>query len=117
MGELGLLSVNEKRIVKKGQMHKYYKINPGIFLLPSHTKDKVHDTGILKKIFKDGIKFASIGIAAGVSWILTKNSTFTDDDNMWSSPYTTDNSTTIPLIVVIIGLSVVYFLGKKKKKV
>jgi len=53
IGDLGLLSVTEKRIVRKGKMHKYYKINQGIFLLPNHRKDRVYDKGILKKIFRD----------------------------------------------------------------
>ena len=114
MEKLGLLSVNEKRIIKKGELHKYYKINPGIFILLNHTKDETKQKGTLQKIFKESIKFASIGIAAFVSWILAKNNVF-KDDNMWSAPFTTDNSITISLIIIIIGLSVVYFLEKKKK--
>ena len=114
MGELGLLSVNEKRIVKKGQMHKYYKISPGIFLLPSHTKDRVYDKGILKKIFRDGIKFAGIGLSGIVSFLISNSFQSTDT---WANPYQLKadgflTSIIIGLIVVISGL-IIYIKFKK----
>ena len=119
MGELGLLSVNEKRIIKKGQMHKYYKINPGIFLLPNHTKDKVYDKGILKKIFKESVKFASIVVAGITTWFISTFHFASLDE--WKSGEQIYNDVdlsplVISLLVIIIGLVIerVYSITKKK---
>ncbi|QLH07090.1 ArsR/SmtB family transcription factor [Nitrosopumilus ureiphilus] len=112
MGDLGLLSVNKKRIVKKGTLHKHYKMVPGIFVLPNHTKDKMEEKGFLKKIFKDSIKFTVIGIATLVSWVVQIS--YLSEDK-WSGAYTdSDTTLTVPLIIVIIGLSIIYFRKKRK---
>ncbi|AJM92171.1 hypothetical protein NPIRD3C_0959 [Nitrosopumilus piranensis] len=109
------MSVSEKRIVKKGQTHKFYKINPGIFLLPSHTEDKVSDEGILKKIFKEGIKFASIGIVALGYYLFTKPPAVSDEYLTLASQK--EINLTIPLLIILVGvISERIFTEIKKKR-
>ena len=127
MEELGLLFINEKKIIKKGQLHKYYKINPGIFVLPNYTKDRIEEKGLLKKIFKDGVKFASIGIAAFVSWISIKSQSKTLPPSEDSPDYGSTRNyedffeiiisepLIVPLLIIIVGLSILFVLEKKKK--
>lgn len=122
MEELGLLSINKKKIIKKGQMHKYYKMSPGIFLLPNHAKDNVHDTGILKKIFRDGIKFASIAIVSFIIWTQTKV-TKNSIDGEWSLDVNMidlafyEDETFFPMLAIILFLlgNIVYIRLRKKR--
>ena len=113
--KLGLVKITNRKLIKKGVPHKTYKITAdGIFLMLNTTDEEVKKSGVLKGMFREGIKFASIGIVSLVTWFLNKNIILTDN-NIWSYPYTINNHITIPLIVIIIGLFVVYFLEKKKK--
>lgn len=117
--ELGLLEVTNREIVKRGNTHRYFRINPYLFLAPNGIQDKEKDEGILKKIFKDGVKFVAIGIASVVTIILTSNKkTIENKDEFSSFGGMVENADSIiyGLIVIIIGLVILYCLEKKKKK-
>lgn len=49
MDELGILIITNKKIIKKGKEHKFFKINPKISLLLDLDKDKVQKNNFLKK--------------------------------------------------------------------
>lgn len=54
--QIGLIEVNEKQIIKKGVNHRYFKAVPMMFISMDKTKEEIKEKGILKKIFKDGLK-------------------------------------------------------------
>lgn len=106
LGELGLLDIEEKPISKRTKDHKFFKINTDVFL--SFTMDKTGNK--LKRIFKNGIKFTSIGITSLFVWLYKIN----DPTIEYSQETTLDDPLTIPLIIIIIGL-IVLLLKKEKK--
>ena len=112
--QLGVLEINHKQIVKKGNNHRYFRMMPGLFLAPNQTKEEIEESGFLKKIFREGIKFATIGFVSIFSWfVLTIN-----ESSKWKSAEATveklDYEYIVPLIVIIIFLLILYF--KKEKK-
>ena len=68
-----LVTITKKKIIRKGVERNYYKMNPYFFVAPNKTMDEIKEKGILKKIFKESVKFASIGMAVCSSWIITNN--------------------------------------------
>lgn len=49
--ELGIVEVSYKKIVKKGNEHRYFRMNPYIFLAPNSTVEDIHTKGITKFYF------------------------------------------------------------------
>lgn len=72
--ELGLLETKNKEIIKKGVEHKYYKIIPNMFVTLTQTKKEIHENGLFKRFFKEGVKFAVIGSVSAISWLLLQPS-------------------------------------------
>lgn len=72
MEDLGILDITKKRIIRKGQEHRFFKMSSDIFIILNNTKEEVKEKGILKRIFRDGIKFACIGIIGLSSWVGTQ---------------------------------------------
>jgi len=64
---LGLVEITNKKIVRKGIDRRFFEIKSDIFI-SKLDKEKAEKDGILKRIFKDGIKFASISIIGLSSW-------------------------------------------------
>ena len=69
--ELGLLEITNKRIVKKGIDHKYYKMIPGLFIVPNQDKNQIRENGFLKKLFRDGISLTLVAFAGVITWLGT----------------------------------------------
>jgi len=129
MENIRLVSITEKQIVKKGKMHKFYKINSGIFLLPSH-KEEVRDNGFLKKVFREGIKFTAVGIAAISTWVGTQktqvteiikvedhssnipDSTIVDQTQIIMEPVSSIYQIVFTIIVVCAGLFLIWYSKK-----
>lgn len=113
--KLGLVKITNKELVKNGKLHKNYKINANGIFVSLNSKDEVKEKGTIKKIFREGVKFASIGIVAIISFVISYRS---DTQNTWS---TLDNvnefSLELPLMIIIIGLIIerIYFQIKNKK--
>ena len=106
--ELGLLEITHKQIVRKGNEHRYFRMVPGLFVIPNESVEK---TGFLKRFFKDGIKFAGIGIAALISWKLLP-------ENFVLSPDTAEHGNdliVIPFIIIILGLILERIWNKKRR--
>lgn len=116
---LGLVEITNKKIIKKGVLHKNYKINAeGIFIM-LNTKEKNKEKGILKKVFKSGIKFASIGIVSLISWFVMQpqDSDSNGYSTVSSNPEALLSPLVIALLIIIIGLIIErLFLFKKKEK-
>lgn len=70
MQELGLLEITNKKITRKGKEHRFFKMKSNIFIIPDATREEIKEKGLLKRIFKEGLKFASIFIIAGFSFML-----------------------------------------------
>ncbi len=58
--ELGMLEITNKKIKRKGIDHRFFKISSDIFVKLDKTREELDKKGILKKIFRDGIKFGAI---------------------------------------------------------
>lgn len=111
--ELGVLEITHKQIVRKGNNHRYFRMIPGLFLVPSKTKEEIEESGFLKKFFREGIKFTGIGLMAITSF-LTYNKIQTEIT--WANTHDVSSmSLEIPFLIIIIGLSILLILNKKRK--
>ncbi len=70
--QLGVLEINHKQIVRKGNNHRYFRMVPGLFLVPNETKEEMEKNGILKRIFREGIKFTIVPLIGITSWFVTE---------------------------------------------
>ncbi len=116
LDDAGLLTITQKTITKKGEPHNHYQVVPNIFINITETKDTMHEKGFFKRIFREGIKFATIGIAAIISFTIQDQLT---SRNTWSNLEALNElHLEIPLLVIIIGLvierSYTYFKNKKR---
>jgi len=60
MEALGLLEITNKQIIRKGDKHRFFKMNSDIFVILDKTKGEIEKKGILKKTFKDAVEFALV---------------------------------------------------------
>jgi len=119
MEELGMMEITNKKIKRKGQEHRFFKIYSDIFVTVNKTKEEIEEKGFLKKIFKEGVKFTSIGVLGTISWalsllILKPNVTLSrtvPSQIMQSFEY---QSLIIALSVCITGLIIERVLNYKK---
>lgn len=107
--DLGLLEITEKKIKRKGQEHRFFKIKSNIFVVLDNTKTEIKEKGILSKIFKDGIKFAVLGFVSFVTWNIERvRNNSSEFDKFYETgelpPMNEMGNLVIPLIVIIIGL-------------
>lgn len=111
LGKLGLLEIIEKPITKRTKDHKFFKINTDVFL--SFTIDETGNK--LKRIFKDGIKFTSVGLISAMTYFLSfielSVNRDLDVDSTQNSFY---ESIIYSLLVIIVGISIIYIIEKKK---
>jgi len=121
MEDLGLVEITEKIIKRKGSKHRFFKINSDLFITLNNTKTEVKEKGILEKIFRDGIKFSVIGVAALFSSLIKLPSTPTIKyPGAHDVKLATDfDFLLLPLIIIISGLVIerVWFGLKKRKGV
>ena len=134
MEDLGLVEITEKKIKRKGEKHRFFKIESDIFVTLNKTKKEVEEKGILKKIFKDGVKFTMIGVVGLFSWfslssnniqqiseppsmsmgtasgILNETITFVESD----IKYYIDPIISIPIITLSCSLFLFWFSRKYK---
>jgi len=116
--ELGILEITEKRIAKKGNLHRHFKMIPGLFVMPNETKEEVEEKGTLKKIFKEGIKFVAIAMVGSFVW-LTDLANFNKSKEVYPVPFGTvthSDSLILALSVIIIGLIIERIFSYIKKK-
>lgn len=142
--DLGVLEITEKKISKKGNKHRHFRMNSYLFLAPNSIQDEKKDRGILKRIFKEGIKFVAVGVAASISFITTqpRKIDVINDVNMptefesGTTPFSSEitNQTTVTVtseitlgdvfsqilivsVVISLGLFLIIFSKKEKRLV
>ena len=108
---IGLLEVTNKKIIRKGQEHRFFRIPSGLIIFPEKSKK---DDDLLKKFFKEGTKFVAIGISAILSYSLLDSKVFVPQIDAPIEPQVGQTDPLVySLIVIIIGLAVLYFRKKK----
>lgn len=110
LGELGFLTKTEKPISKRTKNHTFYKINIDAFTVILRKKDdddKEDGKSFLKKIFKDTVKFAGVGIAGVATWF---------GINMPSDRIETNLSLPIIITAIVIGFGLIMIYFSKKHK-
>ena len=70
MQSIGLLEITNKKITRNGENHRFFRIPTGMLILPNESKEII-DNRFFKGIFKTGMKFVAIGIAAISTWVGT----------------------------------------------
>lgn len=114
MRELDLVTITRKKIVKKGKEHEVFKAHSNFIITADKTKEETKKSGLLKKIFRDNIKFVAIGIAIASVFMITDLPNF----------YTADIHDSglvmpifvFPLITLSVGLIIERFFSRKKGK-
>ena len=105
---LGLLQVTDKKIVRKGNDHKHFKIIPNIFVTLNKIEENKEKR--LKKIFKNTIKFR----------VLIASFAFASIYHEFFSIKTSETNTlAIPLTILLIGFiihTIIYSLPGKRKE-
>lgn len=124
--ELNMLVITEKKIKRKGQEHRFFRITSDIFVTINKNKEEIANQGFLQKIFKDSIKFVGVGIAGVVTWFGTQS--ISTEPILPPSPDLYSNTLVIKipydalLSVIYTGavlsatLIFIYLLHKKKKR-
>lgn len=123
MEAIGLLEITNKKITQKGEEHRFFRIPSGMLIFPKQSEEEVNNV-VLKKIFKDGMKFAAIGIATissfiGVSTVKTKEfiSNLDELDQVVSNITETESAINFePYFYGLIVLSCCVFLYLLNKK-
>ena len=105
---LGLLQVTDKKIVRKGNDHKHFKIIPNIFVTLSEIEENKETR--LKKIFKSTVKFRALIISFAFASIYHE---------FFSIKTSEITALTIPLAILLTGFiihTIIYSLPGKRKE-
>lgn len=112
--EVGLLEIRNKKFLKKGNDHKYFRITPGMLIFPTKTKEDIKDEGFFKKI-KSSAKFAVIGLTAGLVWFYQQTLPSTYSEGVVEPFLDSIKSLALPLIIIIVGLVTIMIFSQKRK--
>lgn len=118
MEAIGLLEITNKNIARKGDMHRFFKIPSGMLIFPKQSEEEVNN-GVLKKFFKEGIKYSfliSIGIFS-LSLIkkyekFTSQFQFSEDIPLWIKYLDLETSV---IVSVLVALGIILIIKKRKK--
>lgn len=115
---VGLLDIINKKIKRKGEEHRFFKMSSDIFITLDKNKEEIKESGILKKIFTEGIKFGSIGLAGLFIWSVDLTHLL-EASLVYPIPFGGDdvtNTLTPALLIIIIGLIIERIFSRIKKK-
>ncbi|PJB96618.1 MAG: hypothetical protein CO079_09450, partial [Nitrosopumilales archaeon CG_4_9_14_0_8_um_filter_34_10] len=126
MIQSGIVIVSKTFTNSKNQPMKYYSAKSGIVILPEIASIKAKESKSFSNSLKTIMKFAVIGIVSFVSWVHVKSQQKelppSDDSFDYVSPQNYDfldviisEPIIIPLLVIIVGLSILFVLEKRKK--
>lgn len=132
MESIGLVEISNKKIIRKGEEHRFFRIPSGMLIFPDKTKDETNG-GLLKKIFKEGVKFASVVIAGVITWIGTQNIQNNKVDSPPIQPdlningevitnVTIENQIQVDIVwstiftILVISIGLIFIFIKKRKK-
>ncbi len=115
--DLGLLDITSKPISKRTKNHDFFRFRTDVFL--NFSEDTTGEK--LKRIFKESVKFASIGIISLTSFLFDFPSWFESNENNYAFPGEPSNPLepwVIFLVILVIGLALerIYFGLKKRRK-
>jgi hypothetical protein len=118
MESIGLFEITNKKIARNGEDHRFFRIPTGMLILPNESKE-IEKNEFLKKIFKNSIKFVSIGIASFITWSylkLIESTTKVQLQGGGKERLEIPDPLVVALIVIIIGLcgELIYLKIKKK---
>jgi len=122
--KIGVVKVTYRRMVKNGSEHKYYKMMPNIFISMFETKKEIHETGFLRKIFRDDVKFVSVGLGVLGSWFLSRG-IFTDGESSGAAGsmsnfsidwFSLNYDVWVPIVVVSASVLLAIILKTKLKR-
>ncbi|CDI06259.1 ArsR/SmtB family transcription factor [Candidatus Nitrosotenuis uzonensis] len=99
LNELGLLQTTNKEIIKKGIKHRHFRVNSTLFLLLNETKENIEDNGVLKRIFKRGIRYSVLGAFFTFAVVYYQFFSIRRPDGTTSEI----TSLTIPLVILVTG--------------
>jgi hypothetical protein len=104
MQSIGLLEIINKKITQKGEERRFFKIPKSMLIIPNESKE-IKKNGILKKIFKERIKFVAIGIISVFSGVF---SSLSFNQRPYYDPhYPTPHIPEISLFPLVVTLSVI----------
>ena len=113
--ELGLVEIENKKIKRKGEKHRFFKMNSDIFVTLDKNKEDIDKKGILKRIFKEGIKFNALGFVSMMAFVFSGGLAKSElRGGVLPSP-SEISSLTYAMIVITIGVLVLYFMKCKRK--
>lgn len=124
MMQAGIVSISKTSMNTKNQPMKYYRAKSGILILPEKASEKAKKSKSLFNSLNRIFRFASIGIAGFVSWILSNllspislSQTTKDVEVLEFSREL--SSIVIALTIIIVGLivEIVSQYRKKEKEV
>lgn len=123
MESIGLLETSKRRLVKNGVEHRFFRIMPNFLISPNYKTEYLYEN-TLRRLFKKGIKFFSIGFAGIVTWfsirMLQNQMSISDIYQDWGPGGTgvdwflIENELWVPIFVVSIVVTGLYFLIIKK---
>lgn len=119
MESIGLVEITNKRIVRKGEEHRFFKIPPGMLIVPNKSKENIND-GFFKIVFHS-VRFVVIGIASIFSGIFSSFISLPKQeyDPSYPIPLIPEVSyfpLTVSLTVIILGLVIERIFRTKRKK-
>lgn len=102
MESIGLVEVREGRLTRKGQTHRFFRIRPGILVLP----EPAEGGSLLKRLAGGVVKFAAVGAAAALSYFLVDALRATEGIVPQTKPL---DPLVYALVVAVAGLAVLYY--------
>lgn len=120
MESIELLEITNKKITRKGEEHRFFRIPHGMLIIPNGAKESINDR-LFKRVFKNNLKFVVIGIVSIFSGIISSFISLPkqEHDPSYAIPLIPEVSyfpLTVSLIVIIAGLIVDRIFIIKKKK-
>lgn len=120
MEAIGLLEINNKKIVRKGEEHRFFRISQGMLIVPNESKEVINE-GFFRGVFHSSVKFMVIGIASIFSGVFSSFISFPKQgyDPSYPIPLIPEVSyfpLTVSLTVIIFGLIIERIFRIKRKK-
>lgn len=122
MVECGLLRVEEKSQRKNGHILKFYSSVSFVLIVPPEHIENIKKNkdlrNMFRTVFKNGIKYVVIGLVATITGIFSNYDTLFNVSWVSASDnYNPEITFTLPLVIIIIGLSVIITNNFRKKRV
>jgi len=120
MEAIGLLEINNKKIVRKGEEHRFFRISQGMLIVPNESKEVISE-GFFRRVFHSSVKFIAIGIASVFSGVFSSFISLPKQghDPNYPIPLIPEVSyfpLTVSLTVIILGLIIERIFRIKRKK-